>query len=254
MGYTVNSNPKQEIKVFQTTEQLAEFIGSIWQNGTKNLKLNSFYSIALSGGSTPIKIFQYLAENFQNRIEWTKIKFYWGDERCVPPEDDDSNYRIAKENLFNIVKLKSDNIYRIHGESDPPKEATRYTNILRKELTSSNGLPKFNFILLGMGEDGHTASIFPNQIELFHSQIYCEVAQHPISHQKRITLTGSIINNADTITIAAVGKSKAEKVADAITKRDQANQYPVSLVNPSHGTLIWLLDRESASLIKKEKL
>ncbi len=245
-GYTVNSDPKKEINVFDTTEQLAEFVGNIWKHGTNTLALNTFYTIALSGGSTPIKIFQYLAENFRSKIVWTRLKFFWGDERCVPPEDVDSNYRLAKESLFSKLNLRNENIFRIHGESDPKKEAIRYSKILNKELSTTHDLPKFDFVLLGMGEDGHTASIFPHQIQFFYSKRYCEVAQHPISNQKRITITGSIINNANTIVIAAVGRSKAEKVTEVFKG---ANQYPVSLVSPSYGKLIWLLDHESASFL-----
>lgn len=249
MEFIVSYNSAPEIKIFDNIELLAEFIGIIWIDQIQNLESNNFYSLALSGGSTPIKIFQYLSTNYKNRLNWNRIKFFWGDERCVPPDNNDSNYKLAKEILFEPLNISEENIFRILGEENPVDESDRYSKVLQTELCSRNGIPKFDFILLGMGEDGHTASIFPQEINLFHSHNFCQVAEHPISSQKRITLTGKIINNASTIAIAAIGESKAKKIFDVVKRNREADPYPVSLVNPLEGKLYWLLDKESASLI-----
>ncbi len=113
-------------------------------------------------------------------------------------------------------------------------------------MAIEDGYPKFDFILLGLGEDGHTASIFPHEIKLFNSPNTCEVAVHPTSGQKRITITGNIINNAETVTIVAVGKNKAERVFEILNKKEVSKSYPASLVNPKAGNLFWLLDKESS--------
>ncbi|MBU0476291.1 MAG: 6-phosphogluconolactonase [Bacteroidetes bacterium] len=236
-----------EIKIFNNTDELSEYLGNFWKQKIDELESNKFYSIALSGGNTPIKIFNYLSENFRDKIDWNRIKFFWGDERCVPPSDNDSNYKLANDYLLRNVNLDESNIFRIKGEREPIEEAKAYSKIIEANLPIANGSPKFDFILLGLGEDGHTASIFPHEIELFSSQNYCEVAVHPVSGQKRITITGNIINNAETVTFVAIGKSKAERVFEIINKTKVAKNYPASLVNPINGIVNWFLDVESSS-------
>jgi len=235
------------VKVFRNTDEISEFLGNFWKQKIDELKSNKFYSIALSGGNTPIKIFNYLSENFNDKIDWSRIKFFWGDERCVPPSNNDSNYKLANDYLFRNINLDESNIFRIKGESDPIEETKSYSKILEANLPNVNGYPKFDFIMLGLGEDGHTASIFPHEIELFNSPNYCEVAVHPVSGQKRITITGNIINNAETVVIVAVGKSKADRIFEIISKTEIANNYPASLVNPINGIVNWFLDVESSS-------
>jgi len=250
MEFIVNYKNINEIKVFNNTNELTEYLGSFWKEKTDNLyDDDEFYSIALSGGNTPIKIFQYLSDNYNASINWNKIKFFWGDERCVPPTDLDSNYKLAKDYLFNHVGIDEANIFRIKGESDPSNEAEEYSKTIKNNLSLENGYPKFDFILLGLGEDGHTASIFPHQIELFNSQNYCEIAVHPVSGQKRITITGNIINNADVVSIVAVGKNKADRVFEILNKSEIAEGYPASLVKPNNQKLFWLLDDESSELL-----
>lgn len=242
---------QNDIKIFGNIDELSKFLGNFWKQEIDELEENKYFSIALSGGNTPIKIFKYLNENFSDKIEWSKIKFFWGDERCVPPTDSDSNFKLAKDHLFDHIGIAASNIFRIKGESDPSNEANNHSKILETNLPLENSSPKFDFILLGLGEDGHTASIFPHQIELFNSSNYCEVAEHPVSGQKRISITGKIINNAETVMIIAIGKSKAEIVSEILNKKESANPYPVELVNPKSGNLLWLMDTESAKLISK---
>lgn len=237
---------KNEIKIFDNVDQIADFLGNFWMKQIESLSDEKFYSIALSGGNTPIKIFNYLSKNFDSKIDWNKIKFFWGDERCVSPNDIDSNFKLAKDHLFKKMNILDENIFRIKGELNPNVEAKNYSKILEDNLPTENGFPKFDFILLGLGEDGHTASIFPHEIELFQSSNHCEVANHPISGQKRITITGNVINNAEFVVFIAVGKSKAEKVFEILNKSESAKNYPASLVNPKSGNLIWLLDIDSA--------
>lgn len=205
--------------------------------------------IALSGGSTPKIVFDTLANNFQEDIDWSGVHLYWGDERCVPPEDDASNYKMTVAHLLSKIDIPEDHIHRIKGENEPEYEAERYADLLTDRLPQAHGIPKFDLVILGMGDDGHTASIFPHEIELWHSQRFCEVAHHPEIDQRRITLTGQVINNADLVTFLVTGEGKREKVREILAQETGADRYPASLVRPTDGKLVWFLDDAAAALL-----
>ncbi|NNE76481.1 MAG: 6-phosphogluconolactonase [Pricia sp.] len=210
------------------------------------MKSESSMHIALSGGSTPKIVFDELASRNISESTWQKVHFYWGDERCVSPDDTDSNYKMTVEHLLSKIKVPEKNIHRIKGENDPGHEAERYAEVLREELPQVNGIPKFDLVILGLGDDGHTASIFPHEIELWHSDALCEVAEHPESGQKRITITGKVINNAAEVAFLITGENKAEKVVEIINQQGGFNNYPANLVNPESGNLFWFLDEAAA--------
>ena len=214
----------------------------------EQIKNNSSFHIALSGGSTPKEIFDYMAVNAKD-TDWSKVHLYWGDERCVPPTDSESNYKMTVDHLLSKIDIPEKNIHRILGEDAPESEAVRYGKVLDAQLPRVDGVPQFDLVILGMGDDGHTASIFPHQIELWDSKANCEVAVHPDSGQRRITITGKIINNAKTVAFLVTGKSKAEKVKCIIDEGEGHEMYPASLVAPISGNLIWFLDVEAAAEI-----
>ena len=132
------------------------------------------------------------------------------------------------------------------GENDPKIEAIRYGDVLEKNLPSQFDVPKFDLVILGMGDDGHTASLFPYELQLWDAKANCEVAVHPDSGQKRVTITGSVINNAEVVAFLVTGTSKAEKVKEIIKETGDYNKYPATLVKPTSGKLIWFLDKEAA--------
>lgn len=202
--------------------------------------------IALSGGSTPKIVFDELAENFQD-VDWNGVHLYWGDERCVPPDDPDSNYRMTVDHLISKITIPEKNVYRIKGENKPSYEAERYSEVLEKQLPKKNDLPQFDLIILGMGDDGHTASIFPHEIDLWNSEEICVVAEHPDSGQRRITITGQIINNAKAVAFLVTGSNKADKVQEIINRQQGFENYPASLVKPLSENLIWFLDADAAN-------
>lgn len=243
MEFTVS----YKIDVSKNIIELAEKVANVLQSGANNAK--SFFTVALSGGSTPEKIFDYLAQNYKNKINWNKIKFFWGDERCVPADHPDSNYLMTKESLFDKIEISPSNIFAVDGDNKPAQEAVRYANIIKGNVESENGLPKFDLVFLGLGEDGHTASIFPDQMNLLASDNICEVAQHPSLCQKRISLTGKVINNSAQIVFLVTGKNKAQMVHTIINKKNDFEKLPASFVNPLNGTLFWMLDEESANLL-----
>jgi len=240
-------NPK-EIIVLPTVEKLADFIITLLITKIEETKNSEFISVALSGGSTPKKIFEYISSHDTGAVNWNKVRFFWGDERCVPPEDNESNYKMARLSLFERLHIREENIFRVFGEAEPENEATRYGKIITENVSVEYKLPRFDIMILGLGEDGHTASIFPKNTELFYSTNVCEVATHPQSGQKRITLTGSVINNAKNIVFMVTGPDKAKMVANII-QEDEGSKLPASLVNPANGKLTWLLDTEAARLL-----
>ncbi|NNL02850.1 MAG: 6-phosphogluconolactonase [Eudoraea sp.] len=237
MKVNISESKKQTAKSF--SEYLAKLVAK-----------NNILHVALSGGSTPKEVFKELAEHFKNKIDWSKVQFYWGDERCVPADDAESNYKMANDYLFSKVELPLGNIHRIKGENKPEEEAARYAGLLEAKLPGHNMQPQFDLIILGIGDDGHTASIFPNQISLWNSQSYCEVAEHPETGQKRVSLTGNIINNAKEVVFLVTGENKAQKVLEIIDKKGNYNSYPASLVVPKSGRLNWFLDSEAGKLIE----
>jgi len=205
--------------------------------------------IALSGGSTPKIVFDELASRTITEKIWQKVHLYWGDERCVNPDDDDSNYKMTVVHLLSKIEIPEENIHRIRGENVPDYEAERYEEILESKLPIINGFPRFDLVILGMGDDGHTASIFPHEMALWHSEKLCEVAEHPESAQKRITITGKLINHAATVAFLVTGENKADKVAEIIEEKGDYKNYPASLVSPKSGNLLWFLDDAAAAKI-----
>lgn len=202
--------------------------------------------IALSGGSTPKIVFDELAQNHGHLVDWEKVHFYWGDERCVQASDMESNFHMAHTHLFSKIDITEANIHKIRGEEEPSKEALRYAHVLENTLPIANGLPQFDLVILGMGDDGHTASIFPHEIALWYSKNYCEVAVHPDSGQRRITITGGVINNAKTVAFLVTGANKSGRVRQILQRESGYEQLPASLVAPKSGSLLWFMDSDAA--------
>lgn len=232
-----------EVKIYKDKEEVARQFARYLK---ELISGKDSFHIALSGGSTPKLIFDVLASDFKDNIDWTKLQFYWGDERCVPPTDDESNYKMTVAHLFSKLEVPEENIHRILGENDPNGEALRYANLLEINLDRIDGIPQFDLVLLGMGDDGHTASIFPHEIELWNSEDHCVVATHPDSGQKRVSINGRVINKAKEVAFLVTGSNKAEKVDEIHNKKESYKKYPAALVNPESGNLVWFMDEAAA--------
>ncbi|WP_296705895.1 6-phosphogluconolactonase [Algoriphagus sp.] len=231
------------ISVFSSKESLAEEFAYILKEMSDT---GEKIHVALSGGSTPKVIFDYIAEELGEDILWDNINFYWGDERCVPPSDSESNYKMTVDHLLSKIDMPDENIFRVIGENDPQEEAIRYSEVLEDELPLVNGIPQFDLVMLGMGDDGHTVSIFPESIDLWNSKENCVVAVHPVSGQKRVTITGRIVNNAKAVAFLVTGANKSEKVQEIVMLEGDFEKYPASLVKPTSEDLTWYLDKEAA--------
>jgi 6-phosphogluconolactonase len=204
-------------------------------------------TVALSGGSTPKLMFEMLVGQ---SVPWDGIQFFWSDERHVPPDDPESNYRMANEALLSRVPVLAENVHRIHGENpDAAEAAADYENTIiavTKQL-----LPRLDLIFLGLGTDGHTASIFPGS-EVLHETKRLVAAPYVEKFQSyRITMTLPLINNAATVVFLVSGAEKAEIVKSVF---DGENNYPAQAVKPTHGELIWMLDKDAASSCSEFKL
>jgi 6-phosphogluconolactonase len=232
-----------QARIYNTKQQVAEKFSAFFKDEAK--KQDAFH-VALSGGSTPKIVFDYLASHFGAEIDWSKVFFYWGDERCVHPTDEESNYKMTVTHLLSKIEIPAGNIFRILGENDPENEAIRYSDVLEKNLPNEGGTPKFDLVILGMGDDGHTASVFPHEITLWDADVNCVVAIHPESGQRRVSITGKIINNSEVVAFLVTGSSKAEKVNDIIRPKADTTVYPASLVKPNSKKLIWFLDAVAA--------
>jgi 6-phosphogluconolactonase len=241
---------KPEIRIFTEPEIMADSLAEeFFRYANHSFLTRQNIYVALSGGNTPLLFFTKLGEFNQqrkNKIEWKKIHFFWGDERCVAPDHEDSNYGSANNVLLSKIDIPQENIHRILGEEDPTSEASRYCDILKKTVPSKNGLPIFDWIILGIGVDGHTASIFPDQMKLMDSPELCAVSTHPESGQKRISLTGKVINAARRITFLATGTEKSEVVRQIINREAASKKYPAARISPENGHIDWYLDSLAA--------
>lgn len=239
---------KPKIMIYRNSEELVmgftQFFEEVIPDNSARL------TVALSGGSTPKTWFDFLSGNKRNSIDWHRIYFFWGDERCVPPHHQDSNYGMTKKYLLDHIDIPPQNVHRIKGEFDAGEAARYYSNELIRQIPG-DGIPKFDLVILGLGEDGHTASLFPHEIELWDSHNLCVVASHPVTRQQRISISGRVINNASKVVFLVTGKNKSEKVAEIINSGPNASKYPASLVNLIDGQLFWFLDDQAASKLDR---
>jgi len=233
-----------ELRILETKQAVAVAFSDYFMN---LLSSGNIIHVALSGGSTPKVVFNDLVARYKNAPYWKNVHLYWGDERCVPPTDKESNYKMTVEHLLQHVAIPEENIHRMRGEEIPEEEAKHYGTLLSKQLPVVNGIPQFDLVILGMGDDGHTASIFPHEIHLWKAQKNCAVAIHPDSGQLRITLTGRVINAAKEVTFLVTGDSKSEKVKAIVEEGNES--YPAALVAPNSGALHWFLDKEAAAAL-----
>lgn len=237
-----------EVRIFSKPKKVYDAIAQEILKLATNSQQKAI-DIALSGGNSPKALFKRLSEKYSNEIPWTRIHFWWGDERCVAPDNEESNYKMTYDLLLSKVPIPADNIHRIKGEANPAEEALRYSKEIEETLNSRGKDPVFDILLLGLGEDGHTASIFPDQLELFEDTNSCAVATHPISGQKRVTITGNVLNNANQVFFLVTGKNKALRVSEIMNDNEAAKLLPAYYISPSNGELIWFLDEEAASQI-----
>jgi 6-phosphogluconolactonase len=206
------------------------------------------FTIALSGGSTPKNLYTLIAANAGASVPWEKVFFFWSDERHVPLDNPDSNYRMAKESLLSRIPVPRSNIFPVPaGNEDAEAAAKEYEQTLQKFFASENELPRFDLILLGMGPDGHTASLFPETPALQEKSRLVVANQVDKLKTDRITFTPPLLNAARCVLFLVSGADKAAALHEVLEGDAPAEKYPSKLVRPSNGKLIWFVDRAAAS-------
>jgi 6-phosphogluconolactonase len=205
------------------------------------------FSLVFSGGSTPKLLYQLLAaEPYRSKIDWSRFEVFFGDERCVPPDHADSNFKMANEALISRVPLKPENVHRMRGEIDPNQAATEYGQMLKARF--GDGGP--DITLLGMGDDGHTASLFPHTppiTETHHRCVAHFVEKSTTGKSWRITLTPPFFNRSAQVLLLVTGASKAARVAEIMNGPKDPQRLPIQVIEPASGALIWMLDEGAAA-------
>lgn len=205
------------------------------------------FTIALAGGATPRALYQLLAADpFATALDWSRVHLFWGDERCVPPDHPDSNYRMLSETLIGRVPLPTGNIHRILGELEPSKGAYDYEKSMADFFENR---PQFDLVLLGMGDDGHTASLFPYTSALAETSRWAVATEVNNAIRWRITLTLPVLNTARRVLFLVSGSGKAARLRDVLQGPLDPQRMPAQLIQPLSGEILWMVDAAAAELL-----
>jgi len=243
-----------EIKIFPDIESLNNFAAEKFvEIGNEAIGLRGKFSVALSGGSTPKSLYSLLAsDKFKDKIDWSKVFFFFGDERDVDPGDENSNFRMARENLFAPLQIPEENIFRWQTDFlDVMPAAVDYIWNL-EDFFETDGIefPRFDLILLGMGADGHTASLFPFSEALNETELIATFNWVERLNATRLTLTFPTLNNAANIIFLVAGEEKAAALREVLEGEYDPEKFPAQKVKPVNGNLLWLVDAEAARLLQ----
>lgn len=240
------ANP-EEIVVFENAEAVARAAAERFVIAAQAATAaRGRFSVALSGGSTPKRTYELLAsEDFKSRVEWSKVQVFFGDERCVPPESSESNYRMAGEAMLSRVPIPKENVHRIIGEGDPKLGALLYEQALRAFFADTQW-PRFDLLFLGMGDDGHTASLFPGSAALKEDKAWVVANWVEKFKTFRITLTAPAINRSAHVVFLVSGEGKARRLAEVTRGPAEPDRLPSQLIHPVDGKLEWLVDEAAA--------
>ena len=235
-----------DIQIFDTPQALAAALADFFvDQAISSITERGGFYVALAGGTTPKAAYELLAcEPRSLQVNWKDVYIYFGDERCVPPDDEQSNYRTAKTALLDLVPIPPHNIHRMRGEGEPAEAAAEYVRFLKEDLGE---LPQLDLIMLGMGPDGHTASLFPGTSPETDDAQLVRCPYVPKFETHRLTLTPRVINNARAVVVATEGTAKADALAAVLNGPRDPVTYPIQIVAPTHGHLTWLVDRAAAA-------
>ena len=205
------------------------------------------FTVALSGGSTPQEAYSRLSDPMlATKVSWRNVHLFWGDERCVPPEHPDSNYRMARKTMIQKVPIPQANVHRIQGEMDPDLAAEAYVAELQS-VFGSEERPRFDLIFLGLGEDGHTASLFPGSLALRETEHWVLAVFEEAPQAWRVTLTPPVLNAARQLSFLVAGESKAARLQEVLEGEPQPEPLPAQLIQPLNGQVTWLVDKAAAA-------
>jgi len=237
------------IQVFKDTEELSKTAADLFaQTARKAVKEQGRFTVALTGGSSPAQLYTLLSQApYLQQIPWEQTYVFWGDERWVPLTDDRSNYKMAFDTLLNKVPVPSNQIFPMWGKTSLNEFAQQYEDQLQHHL--NNNVPQFDLILLGMGDDGHTASLFPHTAVLDEKERRVQAYYLEPQSMYRITLTAPVINLAKKIIFLTYGDKKAHALYEVLEGERNPAKYPAQLIQPIKGEVFWLVDDAAAKLL-----
>jgi len=244
---------RPEIHLFKDLEELSRAAAELFvKQAALSIAERDRFLVALNGGSTPNRLFQLLATEYRENVDWGRVHVFWGDERCVPPDDPGSSYGQARSVLLRPVSIPEANIHRVKGELDPVSASKDYAHVLREFASPPLDWPRFDLIFLGMGEDGHTASLFPGSPAAVPEPTMPVTAQYQDRPANRVTLTPVVFNSSRMVVFMATGEKKAQALAEVLSDRYNPELYPAQRIRPEDGERIWLVDEAAASRLPKE--
>jgi 6-phosphogluconolactonase len=241
---------RKMVKTFKGVSELIQYAArSFIEIANKSIEERGRFLTALSGGSTPMRLYELLGDQFQNEIDWSYVHFFWGDERCVPVDDTGNNYGQTKKVWFDKINVPNENVHRVLAELEPDSAAKKYARTLNDFAESPLAWPRFDLTLLGMGDDGHTASLFPNSPVEIDSPTLAVTANYQGRPANRVTLTPKVLNSSRNIMFLVIGNSKAASLSRVLGGNDMPKELPAQRIAPKDGKLIWLIDEEAGSLL-----
>ncbi|WP_026462404.1 6-phosphogluconolactonase [Adhaeribacter aquaticus] len=240
------------IQVFKDTSELSTAAADIFlQTARDAVEKNGRFTVALTGGSSPVQLYKLLMQSpYLELMPWEFTFVFWGDERWVPLTDDRSNAKMAMDTFLNEVPVPKDQIYPMWQEDEPEEFALRYERLLQKHFNQQ--APQFDLILLGMGDDGHTASLFPGTQVLHEDSRWVQAYYLKPQSMYRITLTAPLINQAKKIMFLTFGQNKANALYEVLEGNKNVEQYPSQLIAPKNGEVLWLVDEAAASKLQQK--
>jgi 6-phosphogluconolactonase len=247
--------PRTEVRVVEDAAALADAAAEEFVAAAGDaVRARGFAAVALSGGSTPRRLYALLAESpRRERIDWGRLHVFFGDERPVPPDDPDSNYRMAREAMLSKVPVLQENVERFRGEEDPERAASLYQESLRRRFRLEPGeIPRFDLALLGLGPDGHTASLFPGTRAVRERDRLAVANWVGRLDAVRLTLTAPVFNRADRVLFLVGGEDKAKALKSVLEGPFEPEQLPAQLIRPDPGRVLWIVDRAAASRLAPE--
>ena len=243
------ANTKLNVRVFEDLDLLSQAAAKLFiETSAQAILGRGRFLVALSGGNTPAELYKLLAQSpYKEQIDWPRVHVFWGDERCVPIEDSENSYRQAYDVLLSHVPIPAENIHRVKSDLEPAEAAKDYANILKRFASPALDWPRFDLVLLGMGEDGHTASLFPGSDVNISTPTLAVTAQYQNRPANRATLTPLVLNSARRIIFLVSGESKAQTLANVLYGGYDPKQLPAQRIRPADGEVIWMVDQSAAS-------
>ncbi len=238
------------IKVFKDIGELSQYAADLFIHiANESIKERGRFLVSLAGGGTPMRLYEILGAWSPDKVDWARVHFFWGDERCVPVDDAGNSYGQTKKILFD--KIGGTNIHRILSELTPDEAAKKYAQTLKQFAEPPLDWPRFDLVLLGMGDDGHTASLFPGSLMKVDSPTLAVTANYQDRPANRVTLTPQVFNSARNIVFLVTGISKAETLVNVLSDEHKPDIYPAQRINPQDGQLTWFVDEAAASKLKR---